>query len=232
MRLIHFFIPLFLLFSTYLSAQKDTAKPLVTTPLFKDSSNAVQIKGNTAKKVISDTTEALAKPKHDPKKATFRSAVLPGWGQAYNREYWKIPIVYGALAIPASLYVYNNNYYRWTKFAYQAVYDSIYSGDNSSISLINKKVLSKLTGKPLELNRYQSYRNDYKRNKDYSLLWFILVWGLNVADATVFGHLKDFDVSDDLTMHINPAYTPSTKALGVSLVVNLKNASHKPLPSF
>lgn len=230
MRLIHFFISLLLLFSTHLLAQKDTVKaPLKTTPLFKDSS-AVQLKGDTVKKVISDTTKAIAKPKHDPKKATFRSAVLPGWGQAYNREYWKLPIVYGALAIPASLYVYNNNYYRWAKFAYQAVYDSVYLDNDTLLKSINKKVLSRITGKPLSLRTYQDYRNSYKRNKDYSLLWFILVWGLNVADATVFGHLKDFDVSDDLTMHVSPAYMPATKAMGLSFVFDLKNSTHKLLP--
>lgn len=232
MRLIHFFISLLVLFSTHLFAQKDTAKtPFVTTPLFNNSGN-VQLKGDTANKLITDTTKSLSKPKHDPKKATFRSAVLPGWGQIYNREYWKLPIVYGALAIPATLYVYNNKYYTWTKFAYQAVYNAQYLKDSTMYFQVNKKVKSKLTGNPLGLPTYQSARNSYKRNKDYSLLWFILVWGLNVADATVFGHLKDFDVSDDLTMHINPAFTPSTKALGLSVVFNLKNLSHKRFSSF
>ena len=232
MRLIHLFISLLVLFSTHLFAQKDTAKtPFVTTPLFNNSGN-VQLKGDTANKLITDTTKAFAKPKHDPKKATFRSAVLPGWGQIYNREYWKLPIVYGALAIPATLYVYNNKYYTWTKFAYQAVYNAQYLKDSTMYFQVNKKVKSKLTGNPLGLPTYQSARNSYKRNKDYSLLWFILVWGLNVADATVFGHLKDFDVSDDLTMHINPAFTPSTKALGLSVVFNLKNPSHKRFSSF
>ena len=233
MRLIHFFISLLVLFSTHLFAQKDTAKtPFVTTPLFNNSGN-VQLKGDTANKLITDTTKSLSKPKHDPKKATFRSAVLPGWGQIYNREYWKLPIVYGALAIPATLYVYNNKYYNRMKFAYQAVYAANYSTpkDPSLLPFVSSKV------KPTDttfytLSTYQKYRNSYKRNKDYSLLWFILVWGLNVADATVFGHLKDFDVSDDLTMHINPAFTPSTKALGLSVVFNLKNLSHKRFSSF
>lgn len=213
-------------------AQKDSAKTkLATTSLFKDSSSDVRLKSGTAKKVLVDTSKVKTKPKHDPRIATFRSAVLPGWGQIYNHEYWKLPVVYGALAIPATLYIFNNNYYKWTKFAYQAVYDSVYSGDNSLISKINSKVKAK-DGTVLDLGTYQSYRNYYKRNKDYSLLWFLILWGVNVADATVFGHLKDFDVSDKLTMHINPSYLPATKTAGIGLVVNFKNPSPKPLPSF
>src|SRR5487761_2677032 len=51
------------------------------------------------------------KPKHDPHISTLRSAILPGWGQAYNHEYWKIPIVYAALGIPVGTFIYNKNWY-------------------------------------------------------------------------------------------------------------------------
>src|SRR6478672_211544 len=100
-----------------------TGKPVViptdsTTqrknPAFTKDTGIV-IKNNDTIKTVS---------KHNPRTATLRSLILPGWGQAYNREYWKIPIVYGALAIPVSLYIYNNNYYQMTKFAYNAVYSA------------------------------------------------------------------------------------------------------------
>src|SRR3982751_3065886 len=104
------------------TAQQDTAHNTEPVkPLF-DSSNEVLIKTDSTN-VVPATKPKLSKRDslkliHDPRKATFRSAVIPGWGQAYNREYWKIPIVYGALAIPVSLYIYNNSYYQMTKFAY------------------------------------------------------------------------------------------------------------------
>ena len=237
MRRIVVFISIFLFASSFVFAQKDSAKTkLATTSLFKDSS-AVRLKADTTKKIIIDSSKIKAKPKHDPRIATFRSAVLPGWGQIYNREYWKLPIVYGALAIPAALYVYNNNYYKWTKFAYVAVYNATYPGANGKVDStmyfqINPKVKFKY-GSALDwLSTYQSYRNDYKRNKDYCLVWFFILWGVNVADATVFAHLKEFDVSDKLTLQINPSYLPQTKVAGMGFVLNFKRPSAKPLPSF
>ena len=225
-----FFIFILLCLSPVLFAQQDTTKPATAVkPLFKDSSS-VLLKDST-KKIIADTAKAATKLKHDPRKATFRSAVLPGWGQIYNREYWKLPIVYGALAIPASLYIYNNNYYHLMKFAYEARYALDYLGNDSLAKQVSSKVKSS-EGQLFTLSTYQSYRNSFKRNKDYSLLWFLILWGVNVADATVFGHLKEFDVSDDLSLEINPSYIPATKSSGVNLVFSLKNPVRKPLPSF
>ncbi|MCW3106050.1 MAG: hypothetical protein JWQ09_556, partial [Segetibacter sp.] len=71
----------------------------------------------------------------------------------------------------------------------------------------------------------QFYRNAYRRDRDYSTLYFILTWGLNIVDATVFGHLRQFDVSDDLSLKINPVIKQSGS--GVSLVLGFKSPSHK-----
>lgn len=211
-------------FSVQQLAAQDTAQHQPTQQLF-DSSNNVNIKDSTP--VITANKDSVpARKKHDPHKATLRSAIIPGWGQAYNREYWKIPIVYGALSIPAILYFYNDNYYKKTRFAYQAVYAAQVLKDTSLLDKIDPKVKNK-DGSILGLNDYQRYRNDFKRNKDYSILYFLLVWGLNVVDATVFGHLKDFDVSDDLSMHVIPSYDPAIKKPALSLVFNFKSPSHK-----
>ena len=218
-------------------AQQDTnyAKPV--KPLFNgsldvmvktDSTKIIPLKKGAAKK------DSLQVFKHDPHKATLYSTIVPGWGQAYNREYWKIPLVYGALAIPVSLYIYNNNYYKRTKFAYKAVYAATLQTplDPSLLLKIDPKVLDQITGQPLNLATYQSYRNSFKRDKDYSLLWIFIAWGLNVADATVFGHLKNFDVSDDLGMQmkVQPTFSPETNISGVGLVFNLQKPVHKLLP--
>src|SRR5215210_5085899 len=71
--------------------------------------SATQTIGNKTKDNL--RVDTLTK-KHSPAKAAFRSAVLPGWGQAYNKKYWKIPIVYGALGTTAAVFFYNLNTYR------------------------------------------------------------------------------------------------------------------------
>ena len=159
--------------------------------------------------------------KHDPRKATRRSAIIPGWGQAYNREYWKIPLVYGALAIPAGLFVYNNNWYKKTKYAYEAKYNAEVNNDTTGLAAIDPQL------KGLSTASLQSYRNSFRRDRDYSILFFLLAWGLNVVDATVYGHLKDFDVSNDLSMNVKPIFNPTTRTPGVTLTFSPKKTEHK-----
>src|SRR3954451_6598789 len=81
--------------------------------------DTIQPKKDSATKQLAKKDSLIEKKQHDPSKATIRSAIIPGWGQAYNHEYWKIPIVYGALAIPTSLFIYNNKWYQETKDAYE-----------------------------------------------------------------------------------------------------------------
>jgi len=228
MKLYRLFILFFLcvVFFRDASAQEDK-KALATTSLFpvkKDSASAKDT--SSGKTAVKKDTVA----KHNPRIATRRSALIPGWGQAYNKEYWKIPVVYGVLAIPTVLYFYNNNYYKKTKFAYEAVYAAslpVGQGqDSSGLKNIDASV-KHADGSPLSLSDYQNYRNSFRRDRDYSILWFLIAWGLQVADATVFAHLKQFDVSDDLSMSVTPLFNPQTKIPGLGLTLNLKNSSHK-----
>lgn len=179
--------------------------------------SVIPVSKDSAKKVAPDS---LIK-KHDPKKATRRSAIIPGWGQAYNREYWKIPLVYGALAIPAGLFVYNDNWYKKTKYAYEAKYNAEVNGDTTGLAAIDPQL------KGLSTSSLQSYRNTFRRDRDYSILFFLLAWGLNVVDATVFGHLKDFDVSNDLSLNVKPNFNPTTRTPGLTLTFSPKKPEHK-----
>lgn len=201
---------------------QDEKKSLATGSLFgasrKDSAIAQKDTAENKAPLKKDTVA-----KHNPRIATRRSALIPGWGQAYNKEYWKIPIVYGILAIPAGLYFYNNSYYKKTKFAYEALYKAASPAkDSSDLALIDPQL------KNLSITSLQSYRNSFRRDRDYSILWFLLAWGLQVADATVFAHLKQFDVSNDLSMELTPTFNPNTRTPGLGLTLNLKNPSRKP----
>lgn len=176
------------------------------------------------KQVAKERKRALL-ASHQPRIATLRSALIPGWGQAYNHDYWKIPLVYGILAIPTSLYIFNNNYYKKTKFAYEALFKAAYQKDSTDLPLIDPEL------KNLSISSLQNYRNSFRRDRDYSILWFLLAWGLQVADATVFAHLNQFDVSNDLSMQLTPTFNPATKTPGFGITLNLKNSRHKPVIS-
>ena len=168
----------------------------------------------------SDTSIAVSVKHHIPKIATQRSAILPGWGQIYNKQYWKVPLVYGVLAIPAATYQYNADLYSKSKFAYEARFKEA-NGDNSDVSKIDPKL------KNLSLASLQSYRNIFRKDRDYSIMWFILGWGLNVLDATVSGHLKEFDINNDLSLKIQPSIQPQWRQAGLSLQLHFKNNSSK-----
>ena len=167
-----------------------------------------------ADSVKSDTT---LKPVHDPRKATLRSALIPGWGQAYNKQYWKIPLVYAIVGIPAGTYVYNNKWYKKSKFAYELRINK----DSANFGKIDPKL------QVLSTESLRFYRNEFRRSRDYSVLYTLLAWGLNVVDATVSGHLKEFDVSDDLSVTINPVANPGSNSKGLSLVLAFKQPTHK-----
>lgn len=127
-------------------------------------------------------------------KASLRSAILPGLGQVYNKKYWKVPIVYGILAIPVSTFSYNSTWYKKTRFAYSARSDR----DSTNDKLIAPEL------QPLATASLKLYRNEFRKGMDFSILGLLVLWGLNVADAAVDGHLKTFDISDDLSMRLKP----------------------------
>ncbi|HMO60830.1 MAG TPA: DUF5683 domain-containing protein [Ferruginibacter sp.] len=158
-----------------------------------------------------DNTVLAAKKQFDPRKATIRSAIIPGWGQIYNKKYWKLPLVYGALGTTAGVFFYNINTYKALKQAY------VYKMDNDPATdiLIDPRFVN------LSAGAIKSYRDSYRQNIDYSVLFFILFWGLNVVDATVDAHLKAFDVSDELSIKIKPGFSPLANTHGISLVLDL-----------
>ncbi|HEV7621059.1 MAG TPA: DUF5683 domain-containing protein, partial [Flavisolibacter sp.] len=159
---------------------------------------------------------------HSPKKAALRSAIFPGLGQIYNKKYWKLPIIYGGLATSAYVFFFNLGTYKDLQFAYKAKTEALPRGipytqpDSTDYRKIKSYILS------LSLNDIRTNRNSYRKNIDYSVLVFILLWGLNVADAAVDAHLKTFDVSPDLTFHIDFGHSKMAGTNGLSLVLALK----------
>ena len=143
---------------------------------------------------------------HSPKKATIYSAILPGLGQAYNKKYWKIPLIYAGFGTIGYFIGWNNGFYITYKQAYSDFTDDdpdtdsyleldatqYYDLENPTDSLNFKSGLSKQS-------------DYYRRNRDLLIISMIGFYGLNIIDASVDAHLFDFDISEDLTLNWQPA---------------------------
>ena len=150
-----------------------------------------------------------------PKIAATRSAILPGLGQAYNKKYWKMPIVYGALGTTGFVFAYNIKNYKELKQAYIGKYNARALNDSTEYFKIKPNLL------PLSEESLRFNRDQFRRNADYSVLFFAIIWGLNVLDAAVDAHLKSFDVSPDLSLKIKPGHSDLARTNGVSLVFKI-----------
>ena len=157
-----------------------------------------------------------AQAAHSPRKAAIRSAILPGLGQIYNKKYWKLPLVYGALGASGAVFVYNITNYKDTRFAYRVKYNMRVNGTDS---LLFNSIKSNLQPLPEESLRY--YRDQFRRDIDYSALFFLLLWGLNVVDASVDAHLKTFDVGPDLSLQFKAGFSELAQTNGFSIRMRL-----------
>lgn len=191
-------VSIYILISLFFFSGKTTAQ------ISKSSNAAEQIN-------IADTSNKKKVKKFDPRIATKRSAMIPGWGQIYNKKYWKLPLVYGGLGITAGVFQYNVKNYKLLRLAYMYKIDTISAND----ALIDPRF------KNLSANALRSYRTAFRQNVDYTVLFFIAFWGLNVVDATVDGHLKQFDVNDNLSLQLKQGYSPMANTTGISLVLDI-----------
>lgn len=132
--------------------------------------------------------------KHSPQKASLMSAFLPGLGQVYNKKYWKVPIIYVGLGTLGYFIAYNSQQYQFYRKAYIAKID------NDSTTVDNFPFASE--------DGLRQLLNQYRRTRDILIAGAVLVYALNIVDASVDAHLFEFDVSDNLSLHIEPLIVP------------------------
>lgn len=132
---------------------------------------------------------------HSPKKATVFSALLPGLGQAYNQKYWKIPIVYAGLGGSAYFFYANDKNYQIFRKELQARFLGETEDMNPKLANYSEQNLVSL-------------KNYYQRNRELSILVAVVVYALNILDASVDAHLFSFDISDDLSFSMQPFTSP------------------------
>ncbi len=155
---------------------------------------AFYAEAQTGVKVAAEEEVEVPKSTHSAKKATLYSTFLPGLGQAYNKKYWKIPIVYAGLGTTIYFIYWNTDQYNIYKEAFDlrmAGGTDIYSGIYSEQNLI-------------------TLQNYYRNNRDLSIILTVLIYGLNILDANIDAHLFDYDVSENISMRFEPALIQNT----------------------
>lgn len=204
--------------------------PLLTWSQEKDTLIVTDTSGKVvaSKKVRKETAwrDSAGSRIYKPGKAALYSAICPGLGQIYNRKYWKVPIVYAAIGIPVYTFFDNRTWYNRTRYALAVAESTTPNTPEYADSLnnVHSSLLPLVQDK--QTNSLLNYRNEFRKNMDYSILFTLLFWGLNVVDATVDAHLKGFNVNENLSMQIKPAVI-SNRAIGLSFVFKFDDKQSK-----
>lgn len=181
--------------------------------VFAQNDSIIINKEGRVSKTVGVTTIEKEK-KYNPAIAIRRSAFIPGWGQATNKKYWKIPVIYAGLGFTTYVFFTNLRQYQDSREAYRLASD-----DDPSNDYLIKQPYFTVKNQP---DRIRVFRNQVRQSLDYSVLIFIAIWGLNVADAAVDANLKTFDVSDDLSFKLKGGYSPLAATHGISFILQIK----------
>ena len=169
------------------------------------------------KEVVTDTLLQIREA-YDPlrpAKAAFYSAILPGLGQAYNKKYWKIPIIYAALGTGVYFYIHNSNEYNRFRNAYK----SRLAGFETDEFYFDAATGEKLDDPRVTTERLETAQQFYRKNKEISLLVILGMYALNIIEANVDAHLLQYNVDENLTLapHYNFNEVNATSDLGLTL---------------
>ena len=190
-----------------ISYAQDDTEEVVKTP--SDSVQIAVMQDNMKK--VPWNTDPLS-----PAKAAFYSAVIPGLGQIYNKSYWKVPLVYIAIGTPIYFYIQNSKEYDRYLTAYkrrqQGFTDDEFYGTTPS-------------GQPrLSTDGLRRGIQFYRRNKELSILIGIGLYALNIIEANVDAHLKQFNVDENLSLEpfMYQNYFNNSPCIGLSLTYKLR----------
>lgn len=154
------------------------------------------------------------------KKATTLSTIFPGAGQIYNKSYWKVPIVMGGVATFAYVIDWNNRGYNRFKTAYDLISEAERNGTDRTDEFKDYANLGK--------SQIKRYKDSFRRNRDLCIILATGFYLLNIVDAHVDAHMRDYDISDDLSFTMSPVVMPfqlasngsSRNLFGLSLQIN------------
>lgn len=143
---------------------------------------------------------------YDPKKAILYAAILPGLGQIYNKKYWKLPLVYGGfIGFGYGVYFYNTGYKKYKN----ELFDMLDSGSTESASGYDEATVRRIVDK-------------YRRERDFFIILSAGMYLLQMIDAHVDAHLKEFDLNPNLQVSILPTMNNDMltgRTTGISLIL-------------
>lgn len=136
---------------------------------------------------------------HSPHKAVIRSLIIPGWGQIYNRKWWKVPIVYGGLGLIGSAIIFNQNYYsqfltiaQYRRRGEQPAPGDKYYTEYQAYSTASDTFIENAV-------------NSYRRNRDLAILGMLGGWGIQMIDAYIDAKfIHSYSMDDNLSFKVRP----------------------------
>jgi len=158
-----------------------------------------------------DATFFKSKSTHDPNKAALLSALIPGLGQAYNKQYWKIPIIYTGGMVMLHYIRYNHEIYNAFRTGLIAESD----GRSETVNPFNEVIPNRYNS-----DQMQQQLEYFRRNRDYLMIIGGVMYMLNIVEAHIAAHLKEFDINDGLSLKLHPSIQPTplfSHATGISL---------------
>lgn len=156
--------------------------------------------------------------RYNPRRALLLAAVVPGLGQVYNKKYWKLPLVYGGMFATGYAINYYNELYRDYKFVlFTALENGL--GENQIDTDLNLNLGMKTT-----VRGYRNAVDKAQRERDFMMIIMGLVYVLQIVDAHVDAHLKEFDLNPKLQVRLEPMLEQNSligRQTGLSLVFRL-----------
>ena len=209
-----------------LDLSRDTV--LIQQILESDTIRVIQV-GNDSIPEITGVVVQIPQGKadekyHSPHRASMYAAIFPGLGQAYNKQYWKIPIVFGGFGVAAYAISFNSERYNYYRGAYR---------DFIIRDPANKSYLDILKGTNIDetyiynnADWFQRYLNNskqrFKKYRDLSYAGLVAWYLLTIIDASIDAHFYYFDVSDDLSFQIDPTYMHINSDIGGTVGLQLR----------
>ncbi len=186
-----------------------------------DSLTIAPTKDSTYFKRVILTDSVPKKKWSSPKKAMVLALICPGAGQVYNKKYWKLPILYVGAGVLAYFWVTNQQLYKEFETQYTTQYANVQANPTYTFVYFSEATQSYYTS----VGQLSSERDTYRRYRDFSIAGSVALYAVSILDAYVDAHLKDFDLSPDLSFSVKPLFykNNATFVTGLSLNFKLKN---------